>query len=478
MIMKKINILLYILPFFLLGACDIQDPWEDNEGTGERINDFELVAPANFANVMLNPGTPAKPVTIEWEEAKTGLGGEVTYNFLMDLENGDFSDPILTVPANNDGKANQVTLNMGDVINAVQQAGVNTFIWTTEAITNHPSGTNMRKAMIPHEITFNVPTVGISDFALLAPAKNEQVTVNTSGDNLVIDWEDATATNSEAVTYQVVFNTEEDFSGTNVVVDADDAGATSSLTVTNKAFMDMLDSLQYTDGIYWQVEASVGEVSFTSESQFVWFEFIRYPNQMFLVGGSTPIGWDPANSLPMVVESIGRFEIFSPLKVIPPDQGNGFKFLEIKDWPGDRGGEPGTRAVENEIISGKVLQEGEENIVVESDGFYRINLNLVENEYTITPSSWGVIGSATPTGWDSDTDMTYVDGFEWTITLDLVPGEMKFRENDGWDVNFGDNNADGSLEKGGANIAIAEAGNYTVNLNLDPAGYSYTLVKN
>ncbi len=473
--MKKINILLYILPFFLLGACDIQDPWEDNEGTGERINDFELVAPANFANVMLNPGTPAKPVTIEWEEAKTGLGGEVTYNFLMDLENGDFSDPILTVPANNDGKANQVTLNMGDVINAVQQAGVNTFIWTTEAITNHPSGTNMRKAMIPHEITFNVPTVGISDFALLAPAKNEQVTVNTSGDNLVIDWEDATATNSEAVTYQVVFNTEEDFSGTNVVVDADDAGATSSLTVTNKAFMDMLDSLQYTDGIYWQVEASVGEVSFTSESQFVWFELIKFPNQMFLVGGSTPIGWDPSQSLPFAQTGEGYFEIFAPLD----PSGGGFKFLQVKDWPGDRGSEPGTRTVTGETVSGSLAQEGEENANVETQGFYRINLNFVDGNYTVTPSTWGLIGSATPNGWgDPDTDLTYVSGYTWSVTVNLVPGEMKFRENDGWDVNFGDNNADGSLEKGGANIAIAEAGNYTVNLNLDPAGYSYTLVKN
>jgi len=462
------------LPFFLLGACDIQDPWEDNEGTGERINDFELVAPANFANVMLNPGTPAKPVTIEWEEAKTGLGGDVTYNFLLDLENGDFSNPILTVPANNDGKANQVSLNMGDIIDAVQQAGVNTFIWTTEAITNHPSGMNLRKAMIPHEITFNVPTVGISDFALLAPAKNEQITVNTSGDNLVIDWEDATATNSEAVNYKVMFNTEEDFSGTNVAVEADDAGTTSSLTVTNRAFMDMLDTLNYTDGIYWMVEASVGDVSFTSESQFVWFELIRYPNQMFLVGGSTPADWVPAQSLPFVQRGEGSFEIFSPITV----NGDGFKFLEVQDWAGDRGSESGSRTVDNGIITGDIAQEGEDNATVDSDGFYRVNLNFIEGTYIVTPSTWGVIGSATPTGWDSDTDLTYVAGFEWTITLDLVAGEMKFRENDAWDVNFGDDGGDGSLEKGSANIAIAEAGNYTITLDLAPEGYTYSLVKN
>jgi hypothetical protein len=48
-------------------------------------------------------------------------------------------------------------------------------------------------------------------------------------------------------------------------------------------------------------------------------------------------------------------------------------------------------------------------------------------------------------------------------TIDLVAGEMKFRANDDWGVNFGgDLNA---LTQDGANIAIAEAGNYTITLN-------------
>lgn len=54
----------------------------------------------------------------------------------------------------------------------------------------------------------------------------------------------------------------------------------------------------------------------------------------------------------------------------------------------------------------------------------------------------------------------------WTITLDLVAGEMKFRFNDDWAVNLGDNDADGSVEQDGANIAMAAAGNYTITLNL------------
>ena len=67
-----------------------------------------------------------------------------------------------------------------------------------------------------------------------------------------------------------------------------------------------------------------------------------------------------------------------------------------------------------------------------------------------------------------------------TITLNLTAGEMKFRANDAWDINFGDDGANGSLEYGGANIAIASAGNYTITLDLKGGGgkYTYTVKKN
>ena len=201
---------------------------------------------------------------------------------------------------------------------------------------------------------------------------------------------------------------------------------------------------------------------------------LPFPSEAFLVGGSTPAGWTPAASLPFESTGEGFFEIFAPLD----PAGGGFKFLQVQDYAGDWGSESGTRAVSDDQVTGVLIQEGEDNVNVETDGFYRINLNFVEKSYAVTPSNWGVIGNATPTGWDSDTDLTYDTGFEWTITVDLVAGEMKFRENDAWDVNFGDDGGDGSLEKGSANIAIAEAGNYTITLDLAPEGYTYSLVKN
>ncbi len=59
-------------------------------------------------------------------------------------------------------------------------------------------------------------------------------------------------------------------------------------------------------------------------------------------------------------------------------------------------------------------------------------------------------------------------------TLNLTVGEIKFRANDGWDLNLGgDLNA---LTIGGDNIQITSAGSYTVTLNL--AASKATITKN
>jgi len=89
-------------------------------------------------------------------------------------------------------------------------------------------------------------------------------------------------------------------------------------------------------------------------------------------------------------------------------------------------------------------------------------------------NSLGVIGDATPTGWDSDTDMTFnAEKQKFYVDITLVDGTIKFRANDAWDVNWG--GAAGALVSGGDNIAVA-AGNYRIYVNLnDPANPVYEL---
>ncbi|MCO4294387.1 SusE domain-containing protein [Solitalea sp. MAHUQ-68] len=194
------------------------------------------------------------------------------------------------------------------------------------------------------------------------------------------------------------------------------------------------------------------------------------PKEMYLVGGSTTIGWNEGAAMAFTSLGDGKFESYQYLTVA----GDGFKLLPTKgSWSGDlgmKGGSPGV-----------LISDGEQNIPVPANGYYRIGLNmptLKGGTYTLASSSWGVIGDATPGGWDTDTNMTYDPVAKtWSVTMNLVGGKsFKFRLNDEWTVNLGDDGANGSLEPGGANIAVATSGSYS--LVLDAVGKSYTIVKN
>ena len=87
----------------------------------------------------------------------------------------------------------------------------------------------------------------------------------------------------------------------------------------------------------------------------------------------------------------------------------------------------------------------------------------------------GVIGDATPNGWDASTPLTTTDNLIWTGTIAFKGGEFKFRANDGWDINLG--GAISDLTQGGDNIASPGEGNYEVTLDLITLPYSCTLVK-
>ena len=88
-------------------------------------------------------------------------------------------------------------------------------------------------------------------------------------------------------------------------------------------------------------------------------------------------------------------------------------------------------------------------------------------------SDWGLVGNATANSWDGpDMEMYETGTDKYTIFAELSAGEMKFRFNEDWGVNFGDNGADGTLEDGGANIVIANPGTYYIILDLNTNTYS------
>ncbi|MEH0156776.1 SusF/SusE family outer membrane protein [Limibacter armeniacum] len=189
------------------------------------------------------------------------------------------------------------------------------------------------------------------------------------------------------------------------------------------------------------------------------------PDELYLVGGSTPADWNEGNALPFTKTDEGKFRIFTPITV----DGFGFKFLPtLGAWDGDWGMLDGA--------SGVLEQDGEQNVTVAEDGFYMIEVNFVDNIYTVTPMTFGVIGHATANGWDADQDMTHEGGlsFVWSVDITLTDGQIKFRANDDWVHDFGDDGADGSLDYKGANIDVT-VGTYTVKMDLTPGAMTYEL---
>ncbi len=93
-----------------------------------------------------------------------------------------------------------------------------------------------------------------------------------------------------------------------------------------------------------------------------------------------------------------------------------------------------------------------------------------------TISDWGLVGDATVNGWDGpDMEMYEIGTDLFALHAVLTDGEMKFRFNEDWGNNYGDTDADGSLEPGGANLAIS-AGAYYIVFDLGNLTYSLTAI--
>ena len=136
-----------------------------------------------------------------------------------------------------------------------------------------------------------------------------------------------------------------------------------------------------------------------------------------------------------------------------------FKFTTGPNWDENYGGDG----------NGNLVFDGN-NVSVPVMGSYNITVNLNDMTWMAMPYSFGIIGTATPGGWDNDTDMTYnyQEGY-WEYTGNLIAGALKFRLNDAWTVNYGSpNNTDfiAYLDDPGAH-SVESAGNYHVTFKID-----------
>ena len=153
-----------------------------------------------------------------------------------------------------------------------------------------------------------------------------------------------------------------------------------------------------------------------------------------------------------------------------------FKFVG-EAWGKNEFSVPSGEAQAAEAAELPLVAGGGDNIsAYTTHRFYSLTLDKATPKVSknFSFNSLGVIGDATPTGWDADTDMAFnTEKQRFYVDLTLTDGKIKFRADDGWDVNWG--GADGVLASGGSDIEVT-AGDYRIYVNLnDPANPVYEL---
>jgi hypothetical protein len=219
-----------------------------------------------------------------------------------------------------------------------------------------------------------------------------------------------------------------------------------------------------------RIASNVMAFKYTPYRELINYEF---PKALRVAGNFQ--NWDPATA-PKIVDPAAtgttgsNYEGYINFNNANPE----FKLVKGNNWgAGDFGSSgPGT-------IGG-----GDNFRLTNGAGVYLLKASTQNMTWSATKiTTWGIIGDATPGDWGSSTAMTLNSNGTYTLTANLIGGkELKFRANNDWAINFGDNKAnngpDGVPDYGGDNIAIASSGSYVITLDLTLAGnYSYTIRK-
>ena len=193
-------------------------------------------------------------------------------------------------------------------------------------------------------------------------------------------------------------------------------------------------------------------------------------NQLWLPGSYE--GYKPAAAPTIPAVTPTTYEGFAFFSA----PGN-FKFTSAPDYSHVNYGDGG---------NGTLTKDGNAGgIGYSSAGVYLLHADITKLTYSaVYISTFGIIGTATPQGWNASTPMIYDQSTGlWSIKLALVPGALKFRANDAWTINYGPSDANaltGTLifNDPGA-ISISTAGTYTVTIDMTQSklkGYLYTIV--
>lgn len=183
-----------------------------------------------------------------------------------------------------------------------------------------------------------------------------------------------------------------------------------------------------------------------------------------LTGSATPNGWDGPDTKLQYDFTTNTFKA-----VVQLVDGE-LKIRTNDTWGEDYG----------DIDMDGILDKVADNNITVTAGYYLVTVNFDTLEYSIVETKiWGLVGSATPNGWDGP-DTKFTPDFSrpgvWTLNITLVDGEIKVRTNDAWGEDYGDLELDGILDREDGNNIVVTAGTYLLTIDFsDESSPTYTI---
>jgi hypothetical protein len=432
---KYINKILFLLTFTaLLVGCEKDDIVVINE-------DFTTAVSLSSDNIVLeesNEGMEALKVT--WTQPEFGYSAAAEYNVLFDLSTGDFSNPE-TVSAGssleksfNTEDLNKVLLNLGAEPGTAAQLQVKVDIIMSKQYSRASDVSGLTATAYSGVLDLTTP------WGVVGSA-----TPNGWGDG-----PDTQFYKSEEAGIYVAYITMVEGEWK---IRKDNDWAVNYGSSDGVNLVDGGDNIATTAGTY---KITFDEINLTYKIEtYSWG----------LVGSATPNGWDGPD-FPLDYDSCSD----TWRAVVKLNDGE-WKIRQNNDWAVNLG---------SDAADGN-LQDGGGNIPV-TLGYYQIIVDFNNSTYTIEKTIiYGVVGSGY-NDWGATPDFPFTpdycnEGIYYANNVTILDGEIKFRVNNDWAVNYGDTGLDGILEDGGDNIPSV-AGQYDIMLDFsNPSVPTYTMTK-
>lgn len=466
--MKTILYKISIILLALIVSCT--DKVEFNSDT-EALNGFSITNTEEISYV-LNSGTPERTIELNWNKAIPGVSKTPTYQVLF-FRAGEDTPEIINFPSNDTGLSNSLTLTFAQLDEALSNAGFSA--GETANLQWQVSATNGDVTVVTSKTNINIvrfASNGIKNFNLLTPSNNNQIKADIYGDpngEVTFNWEVAeTTSGSPTIEYTLLFDE----------LNGDFSEPLKSFPVTSGTSFVMTNTQIGTEfannaNVKWTIKAKVTDenIELNAEPQFLnWDIFVI--NELYLVGDHN--GWDNATAIPFENNGNGNFELQIDLAA-----GNNFKFLPtLGSWEGDWGEDPDN--------PGKIIQDGEQNGSVITDGTYIITVDFPTLSFTVeefsAPDNLYMVGDHN--GWDNATATPFNNDGNgvFSLTQSFSAGNnFKFLPTLGsWDGDWGGDpdNSGSIIQDGENNVSATSAGTYVVIVDFNTLTYNVSSIDN